>query len=170
MTISPLIFSPRWLLSSALHKKEGAHMEEEKRREHLLLFAWATAFVATLGSLYFSEVLRFIPCDLCWFQRIFMYPQVIILGIAIVRKDFTAARYSLALSIIGGMISLYHYSLQKIPFFQDYAISCGRVPCTGQYINWLGFITIPFLALTAFTIIIFLSLAVMRQQKEENER
>ncbi|AGT30928.1 dihydroneopterin aldolase [Geobacillus genomosp. 3] len=145
-------------------------MGEEKRRENLLLAAWATAFIATLGSLYFSEVLGFVPCDLCWFQRIFMYPQVIILGIAIARKDFTAARYSLALSIIGGTISLYHYSLQKIPFFQYYAISCGRVPCTGQYINWLGFITIPFLALTAFTIIIFLNLAVMRRQREESGR
>ncbi|KZM56182.1 disulfide formation protein [Geobacillus stearothermophilus] len=145
-------------------------MEQEKRAEHLLLAAWATALIATLGSLYFSEVLGFIPCDLCWFQRIFMYPQVIILGIAIARKDFAAARYSLALSLVGGMISLYHYALQKIPFFQDYAISCGRVPCTGQYINWLGFITIPFLALTAFTMIIFLSLAVMRRQQEESER
>ncbi|AMX84512.1 disulfide formation protein [Geobacillus subterraneus] len=139
-------------------------------KENLLLAAWLTALVATLGSLYFSEVLHFIPCDLCWFQRIFMYPQVIILGIAIARKDFAAARYSLALSLVGGMISLYHYALQKIPFFQDYAISCGRVPCTGQYINWLGFITIPFLALTAFTMIIFLSLAVMRRQQEESER
>lgn len=132
--------------------------------------AWITSLVATLGSLYFSEVLGFIPCDLCWFQRIFMYPQVIILGIAIARKDFPAARYSLALSLVGGLISLYHYALQKIPFFQDYAISCGRVPCTGQYMNWLGFITIPFLALTAFTMIIFLSLAVMRRQREESER
>jgi len=139
-------------------------------KENLLLAAWLTALVATLGSLYFSEVLRFIPCDLCWFQRIFMYPQVIILGIAIARKDFAATRYSLALSLVGGMISLYHYILQKVPFFQDYAISCGRVPCTGQYINWFGFITIPFLALTAFTIIIFLSLAVIRQLKEENKR
>ncbi|OQP06877.1 disulfide bond formation protein B [Geobacillus sp. 46C-IIa] len=145
-------------------------MGERNHTENLLMAAWVTSLVATLGSLYFSEVLGFIPCDLCWFQRIFMYPQVIILGIAIARKDFTAARYSLALSLAGGVVSLYHYALQKIPFFQDYAISCSRVPCTGQYINWLGFITIPFLALTAFTMIIFLSLAVMRRQREESER
>ncbi|MBB6283863.1 disulfide formation protein C [Geobacillus subterraneus] len=145
-------------------------MGERNHKENLLMAAWITSLVATLGSLYFSEVLGFIPCDLCWFQRIFMYPQVIILGIAIARKDFPAARYSLALSLVGGLISLYHYALQKIPFFQDYAISCGRVPCTGQYMNWLGFITIPFLALTAFTMIIFLSLAVMRRQREESER
>ncbi|MGJ3223725.1 disulfide oxidoreductase [Geobacillus thermoleovorans] len=145
-------------------------MEREKRAENLLLAAWATALIATLGSLYFSEVLGYIPCDLCWFQRIFMYPQVIILGIAIVRKDAAAARYSLALSLIGGIISLYHYTLQKVPFFQHYALSCGRIPCTGQYINWLGFITIPFLAFTAFMIIILLSWTVMRQQRKESER
>ncbi|MEB3751322.1 disulfide oxidoreductase [Geobacillus icigianus] len=143
-------------------------MKKETRAENLLLAAWVTALVATLGSLYFSEVLGFIPCDLCWFQRIFMYPQVIILGIAIVRKEFSTARYSLALSVIGGLISLYHYALQKIPFFQHYAIQCGRIPCTGQYMNWLGFITIPFLALTAFLIIALLSVAVMRQQKRRN--
>ncbi|CAM4148720.1 disulfide oxidoreductase [Geobacillus sp. FSL K6-0789] len=145
-------------------------MEQEKRAEHLLLAAWATALIATLGSLYFSEVLGYIPCDLCWFQRIFMYPQVIILGIAIVRKDAAAARYSFTLSLIGGGISLYHYGLQKIPLLQEYAISCGRIPCTGQYINWLGFITIPFLAFTAFMIIMLLSWTVMRQQRKESER
>ncbi|KPC98964.1 Disulfide bond formation protein C [Geobacillus sp. BCO2] len=90
------------------------------------------SLIATLGSLYFSEVLGFIPCDLCWFQRIFMYPQVIILGIAIVRKDAAAARYSFTLSLIGGGISLYHYGLQKIPLLQEYSISCGRIPCTGN--------------------------------------
>lgn len=141
-------------------------MRREKWKENMLLAAWATALIATLGSLYFSEVLGFVPCDLCWFQRIFMYPQTVILAIAAVRKDFAAARYSLALSIVGGVISLYHYSLQKIPFFQNYAISCGRVPCTGQYINWFGFITIPFLALTAFLIIIWLSLAILKQQRK----
>ncbi|KAF0996212.1 disulfide oxidoreductase [Geobacillus sp. TFV-3] len=145
-------------------------MEREKRAENLLLGAWATALIATLGSLYFSEVLGYIPCDLCWFQRIFMYPQVIILGMAVVRQDAAAARYSFALSLIGGLISLYHYGLQKIPLFQEYAISCGRIPCTGQYINWLGFITIPFLALTAFMIIMLLSWAVMRQQRKGSER
>jgi disulfide bond formation protein DsbB len=147
-------------------RKEGGHVRREKWKENMLLAAWATALIATLGSLYFSEVLGFVPCDLCWFQRIFMYPQTVILAIAAVRKDFAAARYSLALSIVGGVISLYHYSLQKIPFFQNYAISCGRVPCTGQYINWFGFITIPFLALTAFLIIIWLSLAILKQQRK----
>lgn len=137
-----------------------------KTLENALVSAWGISLIATLGSLYFSEVLKFTPCDLCWFQRIFMYPQVILLGLAVIRKEYGIARYSLALSIIGGTISLYHYALQKIPFFQTHAISCGRVPCTGQYINWLGFITIPFLALVAFVLISLLSIIIIRKEKE----
>jgi disulfide bond formation protein DsbB len=137
-----------------------------KALENALISAWGISLIATLGSLYFSEVLKFIPCDLCWFQRIFMYPQVILLGLAFIRKEYGIARYSLTLSVIGGTISLYHYCLQKIPFFQNYAISCGRIPCTGQYINWLGFITIPFLALVAFFLISVLSIFIIRKEKE----
>jgi disulfide bond formation protein DsbB len=142
--------------------------QKEKGLENLLISAWVISLIATLGSLYFSEVMKFIPCDLCWFQRIFMYPQVILLGLAAIRKEYGIARYSLTLSIIGGTISLYHYLMQKVPFFQEHAISCGRIPCTGQYINWLGFITIPFLALTAFILISLLSIIIIRKLKEGN--
>lgn len=87
-----------------------------KTLENALIGAWGISLIATLGSLYFSEILKFIPCDLCWFQRIFMYPQVVLLGLAAIRKEYGIARYSLALSIIGGAISLYHYALQKFRF------------------------------------------------------
>ncbi|GAJ40946.1 disulfide formation protein [Parageobacillus caldoxylosilyticus NBRC 107762] len=104
-------------------------MKDNKNLENVLVSAWVISLIATLGSLYFSEILKFIPCDLCWFQRIFMYPQVVLLGIAVIRKEYGIARYSLALSVIGGTISLYHYLLQKVPFFQSHSISCGRIPC-----------------------------------------
>lgn len=124
-----------------------------------LYFAWIVAIVATAGSLYFSEGLHFIPCKLCWFQRIFMYPLVILLGIASYRSDVRMRGYVLPLTVIGGSISLYHYLEQKVPGFGSPQICTGGVPCTTQYINWLGFITIPLLALTAFTLItIFLIL------------
>jgi disulfide bond formation protein DsbB len=142
--------------------------KKEKTLENLLVSAWGISLIATLGSLYFSEVMKFIPCELCWFQRIFMYPQVIILGMAAIRKEYNIARYSLVLSIIGGLISTYHYLIQKVPFFQENSISCGIVPCTGQYINWLGFITIPFLALIAFILIAVLSSIIIRNMKEGN--
>jgi len=135
-------------------------------KENYLLAAWSVALIATLGSLYFSEVLKFIPCELCWYQRIFMYPQVFLLGMAFVRKQFVIARYTLMLSIIGGTISLYHYFIQKVPFFRDTAPSCSIVPCTGDYLNWLGFITIPLLALVAFIFISVISYRVIQMEKE----
>ncbi|CUA79199.1 disulfide oxidoreductase [Anoxybacillus suryakundensis] len=136
------------------------------RKENHLLTAWIVALIATLGSLYFSEVMKFIPCELCWYQRIFMYPQVFLLAMAFVRKEFMIARYTLMLSIIGGTISSYHYLIQKVTFFRDTAPSCSIVPCTGDYLNWLGFITIPLLALIAFVFISIISYRVIRMEKE----
>ncbi|SDE84124.1 disulfide bond formation protein DsbB [Bhargavaea beijingensis] len=140
----------------------------EKRLENMLLAVWTVSLVATAGSLYFSEVRGYIPCELCWYQRILMYPMVVIGAVAIFRKDFRVAVYTLALSVIGGLISLYHYGIQKLPALQDSAPSCGQVSCTGAYINWIGFVTIPFLALTAFIIIAVLSLLMLKRQKETN--
>lgn len=144
-------------------------MKETKKdsRESFLFAAWATSIIAMFGSLYFSEIRQYEPCLLCWYQRILMYPFALILGIAVVRKDYKISFYTMIMAAIGGLISLYHYSLQKVPFMADNAVTCGRVPCTGQYINWLGFITIPFLALTAFIIIFSLSLLIWKKSKEE---
>ncbi|MBM7702756.1 disulfide oxidoreductase [Metabacillus iocasae] len=136
------------------------------KKETLLFVSWGVSFIATLGSLFFSEIMRYIPCELCWYQRIFMYPLVIVLGVAYAKKDYGVAKYALPLSIIGGSISIYHYLIQKVPAFSSAAMSCGVVPCMGQYINWLGFITIPFLALTAFIIITVCHIFIIRQSRE----
>ncbi len=143
-------------------------MKENKKesRETLLFIAWAASVLAMFGSLYFSEIRQFEPCELCWYQRILMYPMVVTLGIAIVKKDYKISLYSLVLSAIGGCISLFHYSIQKFSFIADIGPACGRVPCTGQYINWFGFITIPFLALIAFIIIFVCSLLILKKSKE----
>ena len=132
-----------------------------------MLFMWSVAFTATLGSLYFSEVRQYEPCELCWYQRILMYPLVIILGVAYAQKNAKIAVTTLVFSLIGLCISAYHYSIQKFSFMQDSAPACGRVPCTGQYINYLGFITIPFLALIAFLLIAISSMMILRSIKEE---
>ncbi|MBT2678013.1 disulfide bond formation protein B [Bacillus sp. ISL-35] len=144
-------------------------MQKPKKdsRETLLFTAWATSIIAMFGSLYFSEIRQYEPCLLCWYQRIMMYPFALILGIAVVKKDYKISFYTMIMAAVGGLISLYHYSLQKVPFMADNAATCGRVPCTGQYINWFGFITIPFLALTAFIIIFSLSLVIWKKSKEE---
>lgn len=138
-----------------------------KKIENLLLFMWVVSLAATMGSLYFSEIRGYEPCELCWIQRIFMYPLVIILGIAYIQRNARIAVTTATLSIIGGAISLYHYSLQKVDFLSENAPACGRVSCTGEYINLLGFITIPFLALIAFILIATSSLLVIKALKEE---
>ncbi|RQW18941.1 disulfide bond formation protein B [Bacillus sp. C1-1] len=138
-----------------------------KRIENSLLFAWLVSFVATLGSLYFSEIKGFEPCALCWYQRIFMYPLVLLIGVGIIRKDTGVAIYSAILSGIGMVISIYHYAIQKLPVNEDDVLGCGLVSCSGEYINWLGFITIPFLAGTAFILIFSTSLYTIKKRKEE---
>ena len=118
-------------------------MGREKKQEYALLTAWGASFIATLGSLYFSEIMKFEPCVLCWYQRIFMYPFVLWLGIAVAKRlshrklFFTNCKYW----CLYFFISLCN---SKVPAFSAAGAACGRVPCTGEFINWFGFITIPF--------------------------
>lgn len=119
----------------------------------MLYSAWFVSLIATLGSLYFSEIKGFIPCDLCWFQRIFMYPLVFILGIATFQNDLKVPKYVLPLSLLGGIISFLHYLEQKVPGFGGIKPCVSGVPCSSEYINWMRFVTIPFLALIAFVLI-----------------
>jgi disulfide bond formation protein DsbB len=115
------------------------------------------ALLATLGSLFFSEITGFEPCKLCWFQRIFMYPQVVLLGLAWFKKDRKIVDYSLALAMIGAATSIYHnyiyYAAQKAAF-------CGSASsCAAPYVLEFGYITIPIMALTGFfSLILILSI------------
>jgi disulfide bond formation protein DsbB len=133
--------------------------------EQGLSLAWVIATVATLGSLYFSEIMGYMPCNLCWYQRILMYPLVIVLGIATARKDLNQTIYVLPITIVGMCTSAYHYAIEKTNWFEHSGNICGIVPCDAEYINWLGFITIPFLALTAFTLITMISICIRIAQK-----
>ncbi|WP_027725064.1 disulfide oxidoreductase [Tuberibacillus calidus] len=129
-----------------------------------LYFAWVVSLVATLGSLYFSEIAGFEPCKLCWFQRICMYPLTVILGVACFRNERKIAAYVLPFTIVGGLISILHISEQKFGVFKG--MCTVGVPCSGQYINWFGFITIPMLALTAFILITVAIIIDMRKNDE----
>lgn len=137
-------------------------MGNTKANETLLLLIWAQTLAATLGSLFFSEVMDFVPCELCWVQRIFMYPLVIIYGTALIKKNTVIALPGLILSGIGICVSIYHYLVQKLPALQNAGSSCGVVPCNTEYVNYFGFITIPFLAGTAFMIIVVLHIILLK--------
>lgn len=123
-------------------------------KEYGLYLAWLQAFVAMLGSLFLSQIMQFPPCDLCWYQRILMYPLVLILAVGIMRKDKNVVWYSLPLTVIGLVIAFYHILLQE-GFIPHALQPCGlsAVTCGAKYINLLGFITIPILSFTAFAII-----------------
>lgn len=130
--------------------------------KNLTNIAWFQAFIATAGSLYFSEVLHFKPCVLCWYQRILMYPLVLIIGTGVIRKDKNLPYYALPLSAMGLAIALYHNLLQWRIIPEAIAPCQIGVPCVTRYAGWFGFITIPLLSLTAFWIITFL---MIRQLK-----
>ncbi len=129
----------------------------------LLLFMWTVALTATFGSLFYSEILGFIPCKLCWLQRICMYPLTIIYGVSIFKRDISLIVPGAILSSIGFFLSIYHYISQKIP--QSFGIinSCGDLSCTATYVNYFGFITIPFLAAVAFAILIGLHFTIWKR-------
>ena len=129
-----------------------------------LYLAWLVALVAMLGSLYFSEVRHFVPCTLCWYQRILMYPLAIVLGIASYRQDAAIRSYVLPLSALGMLFATYHVLEQNVPGFGSPALCRAGVPCNLHYIHWLGFISIPVLSLTAFTLVTVL-LATLRPRR-----
>lgn len=140
-------------------------MKTSKANETLLLLIWTQALVAVLGSLFYSEIIGYVPCELCWIQRIFMYPLVIIYGVAMLKSNIKIALPGLLLSGIGFFVSLYHYLIQKLPTLQDLGSSCSNVPCNLEYVNYFGFITIPFLAGFAFIVIISLHIILLRNAR-----
>jgi disulfide bond formation protein DsbB len=123
-------------------------------RLHLHYFAWFQTALATMGSLFFSEVMSLPPCVLCWYQRIAMYPLVIILAVSILRKDGLSKVYGLPLALVGFVVAVYH-NLLYYKIIPDSITPCtSGVSCTVKQIEWLGFITIPLLSLLAFCIVI----------------
>jgi disulfide bond formation protein DsbB len=114
--------------------------------------ALAAALAATLGSLYYSEVAGFVPCTLCWYQRILMYPLTLVILVGILKHDPGLADYVLPFSIVGVGVSSYHYLIQAGVVGHSAACTVG-VPCDLRWVNYFGFVTIPLLALMAFVII-----------------
>ena len=114
--------------------------------------AFGTALTAMLGSLYYSEIAGFVPCTLCWYQRILMYPLTLITLVGILKQDGNLPGYVLPFSILGMGVSTYHYLIQLGVVGHSAACTVG-VPCGLRWVNYFGFVTIPLLALTAFVLI-----------------
>jgi disulfide bond formation protein DsbB len=135
-----------------------------------LWFAWAVALVATLGSLYLSEIAHFEPCKLCWYQRIAMYPLAVILLIAAVRRDRDIWHYVVPMAAIGVVISAYHYQLERFPHQSSLAACNLDAPCTLVWIWRFHYISIPMMALSGFGLIIALLLVTRRAGFEAFDR
>ena len=122
-----------------------------------LPLAWAVATTCTLGSLYLSEVAKFPPCILCWYQRIAMYPLVVILGVAALRRDRGVKWYVVPVALVGLGISIYHYLVERFP--DSVSFSCSTdVPCSTVWVWKFHFLSIPAMAGLGFALIITLVL------------
>lgn len=137
-------------------------MNPEKHTENqqwtFIFGAWLVAALSTLGSLFFSEVMELVPCVLCWYQRIFLFPLAVILLVGLFPLDKNVVRYALPIAIIGLLFTVYHCLLFYGLIPETMQPCTQGVSCSDDSMILFGFLPIPLLSLAAFSIIIFLLL------------
>jgi disulfide bond formation protein DsbB len=106
-----------------------------------------------LGSLYYSEHAGFVPCELCWYQRILMYPLVIVLGVAWLRRDAKVWMTALVFVVLGAPLSLYHWLVERVPAFEESSSCSITAPCSAPWFEKLGFVTLSWMAMSSFLLI-----------------
>ena len=133
---------------------------------YILLFAWAIALISTVGSLYAGEILQIPMCIMCWYQRICMYPMVVILGVSIIRKNTKDILYFvLPFSIVGIILSFYHHLLQMGVIQETLAPCIQGISCATKYLFIAGFITFPLISFIAFSMITLSVLLFIKTKK-----
>ena len=170
-TVSPILAMGALLvLGASVAMTLGAGAPAATRLRSLLLqqgrwLSFAVAGTAMAASLYYSDVVGFIPCEFCWYQRIAMYPLAVILLVAGITRDARVAKYAIPIAGIGLALSIYHYQLQVFP---DQGGSCSTgVPCSARYVEEFGFISIPFMAGCAFLSVLALQFGMIRARRAE---
>jgi len=142
----------------------GARGSDRPEAEWTLLFAaWLIAALATAGSLFFSQVMEFAPCELCWYQRICLFPLVVVLARGLFPLDRGVVRYALPLAGLGAAIAGYHVLVYEGAIPESLRPCARGVSCREEYIELFGFISIPLMALLAFAAITGLLVAVSRR-------
>lgn len=141
-----------------------ATTEQTANTEWTILFlCWLLASISATGSLFFSHVMGFAPCVLCWYQRIFLFPLVILLAIGLFPFDKSVVKYALPLALAGWLTALYH-NLLYAGIIPESIQPCSRgVSCTEKYIELFGFLSIPMLSLLSFTTLIALLIFLKRR-------
>ncbi len=131
-----------------------------------LFLAWLAATAATLGALFFSQVMGIAPCVLCWYQRIFMFPLVVILALGLFPYDPRCVRYALPLAAIGWLFALFHVLVAAGLIPEKMQPCMQGIPCKEQPIEWFGFLNIPVLSLIAFSLVgLLLAAAYLKESK-----
>jgi len=147
-----------------MENKNISHLQQASNSNWTILFiCWLIVSIATLGSLFFSEIMKFPPCDLCWYQRIFIYPLAIIIPIGLFPFDKKVIKFSLPLVIMGWSIALYQNLLYYGIIPKSIKPCSQGVSCTEEYINIFGIFSIPMLSLMAFSIVGVLLMVLMRR-------
>ena len=144
-------------VAASLSERAAGTLEQVRSMvgPYALWLAWLVAATAMAGSLYFSEAGGLVPCALCWYQRIAMYPLAVILLVAAVRHDWAVRPYATALAGIGAAVAAYHALLQRLPGLPSGSCSV-EVPCSAIDLERFGFITIPVMAFVGFVTILVL--------------
>lgn len=154
-----MVFTVLLGILAAEHPAAGAVRRLVTRHGQRLMFGIAA--IAMGGSLYYSEYVGFTPCDLCWYQRIAMYPLAILLGVTWVSRGRFSPKYLVTLAGIGLVISIYHYQLELFPE-QAQICTGSAVSCTVRFVEEFGFVSIPFMAGASFLSILLLQVAEWR--------
>jgi disulfide bond formation protein DsbB len=136
----------------------GHHTQADNTSWMLIFSCWLVATISTLGSLFFSEVMDLVPCVLCWYQRIFMFPLVVILLVGLLPLDKNVVRYALPITIIGLLFTVYH-CLLFFGFIPENLQPCSQgVSCADDSMVLFGFLPIPLLSLASFFIMVIMLL------------
>ncbi len=157
-----------WIYQRKIKKEPFTHDLWIWLKERSLVVGFFVAFASVVGSLLLSEVANYPPCLLCWIQRAFMYPQVIILGIAFFKKKYHWYKPILVLSGIGAIIAAYHYFIQIDPNAPSICTSAAN-SCTSSPFFYFGYISIPIMSITAFALLLVISKAMHTKTKENKK-
>jgi disulfide bond formation protein DsbB len=137
---------------------------------HAPTAALVVAAVATAGSLYYSEIVDYIPCELCWYQRICMYPLFAVLAVGVVLRDRKVVWYAAPFVVFGAPVSLYHWLVERVPSLEESSSCSAFVPCSVPYFEKLGYITLAFMALSAFLLVAVLLVVTLVHDRTTREK
>ncbi|MEY4731403.1 MAG: hypothetical protein RL681_349 [Candidatus Parcubacteria bacterium] len=168
LTIAAQVFAVFLVLALMYEERDAFRSFVRLIERHALRLSFAATLAAMLGSLYYSEIVGYEPCMLCWWQRIFMYPQVLIAGVALWTNDWRVFRYLMALSAVGAALAGYHYLLEWGLVPSGFCPANGP-DCAQRFVYEFGYITIPLMSLTVFALSFLIAFVGRERHRVDSE-